>query len=47
VLRSIGYKSILIDPDIPFDKKQGIVPNKHGRVEDELGKYLTLPQYYV
>ena len=40
VLRSIGYKSICIDPDIPFDKNQGIVPNTAGRVDGELGKCL-------
>lgn len=32
VLRSIGYKSRQIDPDIPFDESQGVVKNVKGRV---------------
>ena len=31
VLKSIGYKSLLLE-GVPFDSKQGIVPNKAGRV---------------
>ena len=31
VLKSIGYKSLPID-GVPFDSKQGIVPNSAGRV---------------
>ncbi|XP_063445018.1 NADPH:adrenodoxin oxidoreductase, mitochondrial-like [Mytilus trossulus] len=41
VLRSIGYKSILIDPDIPFDTKSGTIPNKESRVEGKPGMYCT------
>lgn len=35
VVRSIGYRSSNIDPDIPFDSQRNIVPNKHGRVIEE------------
>lgn len=41
VFRSIGYKSVVIDPDIPFDKKSGTIPNKDSRVEGKLGMYCT------
>jgi hypothetical protein len=37
VLRSIGYRSIQADPDVPFDMKRGLVPNTSGVVEP--GKY--------
>lgn len=37
VIRSIGYKNVSIDSDIPFDKKAGVVPNKQGRVLDTKG----------
>ncbi|XP_054724022.1 NADPH:adrenodoxin oxidoreductase, mitochondrial-like [Uloborus diversus] len=33
VLRSVGYKSVLIEPDIPFDKTKHIILNDGGRVE--------------
>lgn len=32
VFRSIGYKSIPIDNQIPFDKRRGVIPNLNGRV---------------
>ena len=32
VFRSIGYKSIPIDDQIPFDKRRGVIPNINGRV---------------
>ena len=32
VFRSIGYKSIPIDNQIPFDKRRGVIPNINGRV---------------
>ena len=32
VLRSIGYRSIQADPDIPFDSSKGLVPNSSGVV---------------
>ena len=37
VLRSIGYRSWQIDPDIPFDEKQGVIKNDKGRVEGKTG----------
>lgn len=38
VLRSIGYRSLQIDPDIPFDEKQGVIRNDKGRVQNINGK---------
>ncbi|XP_067860458.1 NADPH:adrenodoxin oxidoreductase, mitochondrial isoform X2 [Heptranchias perlo] len=32
VLSSVGYKSHPIDPSVPFDQRQGIIPNHLGRV---------------
>lgn len=32
VLRSIGYRSHQIDPNIPFNGKRGVVDNVKGRV---------------
>lgn len=32
VLRSIGYKSLPVDPELPFNPQTGIVPNQEGRV---------------
>ncbi|XP_023226420.1 NADPH:adrenodoxin oxidoreductase, mitochondrial-like isoform X1 [Centruroides sculpturatus] len=32
ILRSIGYRSLSIDPELPFDKEKGIIPNINGRV---------------
>ena len=34
VLRSIGYKTIPLDKDIPLDAGSGIIPNAAGRVID-------------
>jgi len=39
VLRSIGYKSVQIDPELPFDKSRGVVPNVDGRVTGLPGVY--------
>lgn len=39
VIRSIGYKSINIDPSIPFDEKLGCIKNEDGRVAP--GLYTT------
>ena len=38
VLRSIGYKSVPIDPDVPFDAGRAVIPNTKGRVTGEQGK---------
>jgi adrenodoxin-NADP+ reductase len=40
VLRSIGYKGLPADPDIPFDSRSGVVKNKEGRVEGLPGEHL-------
>ena len=32
MISSIGYKSISIDKDIPYDSINGIIPNIKGRV---------------
>ena len=36
VMRSIGYMSVPV-PGLPFDEKNGLVPNDLGRVTDEVG----------
>ncbi|XP_062615360.1 NADPH:adrenodoxin oxidoreductase, mitochondrial-like isoform X1 [Saccostrea cucullata] len=41
VFRSIGYKSVPIDPSLPFDTNKGIIPNKKGRVKDKPGLYCS------
>ncbi|XP_057969165.1 NADPH:adrenodoxin oxidoreductase, mitochondrial isoform X2 [Malania oleifera] len=41
VLKSIGYKSVPVD-GLPFDHRQGIVPNTRGRVLSDLLGDLTL-----
>lgn len=35
-LRCIGYKSIQVDPDIPFDSKRGKVDAQNGKIEENL-----------
>lgn len=32
ILRSIGYRSLPIDPELPFDEKKGIIPNIKGKI---------------
>ncbi|XP_015112473.1 NADPH:adrenodoxin oxidoreductase, mitochondrial isoform X2 [Diachasma alloeum] len=34
VLRSIGYKSVQIDPSVPFDSERGRVANSSGKIGD-------------
>ncbi|XP_064600487.1 NADPH:adrenodoxin oxidoreductase, mitochondrial-like [Liolophura sinensis] len=41
VLRSIGYKSIPVDTDVPFDTIRGVVINDGGRVTDRPGLYCS------
>lgn len=41
VLRSIGYKSVRADPDLPFDARRGIVPNEDSRVVGSPGLYVS------
>ncbi|KAL0482825.1 hypothetical protein AKO1_014226, partial [Acrasis kona] len=39
--RSIGYKSIQVDKDIPFDEKKGIVCNVNGKVDNTSSTYVS------
>ncbi|KAG2377541.1 hypothetical protein C9374_009057 [Naegleria lovaniensis] len=39
VFKSIGYKSVNVDPEIPFDLKKGVVVNEHGRVVNPQTKH--------
>ncbi|XP_066470525.1 NADPH:adrenodoxin oxidoreductase, mitochondrial isoform X2 [Tiliqua scincoides] len=41
ILSSIGYKSLQIDPSVPFDSKHGIIPNSLGRVSGAPGLYCS------
>lgn len=34
VLRSIGYKTVVIDPKLPLDEKTGSIKNEHGRISE-------------
>lgn len=41
VIRSIGFKNVSIDPDLPFDKKTGVILNDKGKVDGKDGLYCT------
>ncbi|NXU69977.1 ADRO protein, partial [Horornis vulcanius] len=41
VLSSIGYRSLPLDPAVPFDSQRGIIPNSSGRVEGVPGLYCS------
>ncbi|KAM4624430.1 NADPH:adrenodoxin oxidoreductase, mitochondrial isoform 2-T2 [Polymixia lowei] len=41
VISSIGYKSLPIDPSVPFDSRKAIVPNTMGRVQQAAGLYCS------
>ncbi|XP_054832907.1 NADPH:adrenodoxin oxidoreductase, mitochondrial [Eublepharis macularius] len=41
ILSSIGYRSLPVDPAVPFDSKQGIIPNSSGRVLGAPGLYCS------
>lgn len=41
VISSIGYKSLPIDPSVPFDSNKAIVPNNMGRVQQASGLYCS------
>ncbi len=45
VFRSIGYKGHPL-PDVPFDERDGIIPNREGRVLDSSSK-AVVPRVYV
>lgn len=40
VLSSIGYRSLPLDPAVPFDTQHSIIPNNLGRVMGVPGLYL-------
>lgn len=41
VVSSIGYKSLPIDPSVPFDSHKAIVPNTMGRIQQAAGLYCS------
>lgn len=41
IISSIGYKSLPIDPRVPFDSHRAIVPNSMGRVQQAAGLYCS------
>ncbi|MFT7804193.1 NADPH:adrenodoxin oxidoreductase, mitochondrial isoform X1 [Arapaima gigas] len=41
VISSIGYRSLPIDPAVPFDPRRAIIPNRVGRVEQIAGLYCS------
>uniref|UniRef100_A0A8C5S5F5 Uncharacterized protein n=1 Tax=Laticauda laticaudata TaxID=8630 RepID=A0A8C5S5F5_LATLA len=41
IFSSIGYKSLPIDPAVPFDSKRGVIPNNSGRVLGAPGLYCS------
>lgn len=42
VISSIGYKSVPIDPSVPFDSSRAIIPNNMGRVQQAAGAVNTI-----
>lgn len=49
VISSIGYKSLAIDPSVPFDSRKAIVPNIMGRVQQAAGteRHHTITQSLI
>jgi len=41
VVRSVGFKSVVVDPALPWDKKTCVVPNKDGKVVGRPGLYVA------
>ncbi|XP_041076598.1 NADPH:adrenodoxin oxidoreductase, mitochondrial isoform X2 [Polyodon spathula] len=41
IVSSIGYQSLPIDPAVPFDLRQAIIPNRMGRVQQAPGLYCS------
>ncbi|XP_053938975.1 NADPH:adrenodoxin oxidoreductase, mitochondrial isoform X2 [Cuculus canorus] len=41
VLSSIGYRSLPLDPAVPFDSQHGVIPNSAGRVDGVPGLYCS------
>ena len=46
VFRSVGYKGRAI-PGVPFDERNGVVPNLNGRVVEQVGSATPVPGLYV
>lgn len=46
VLRSVGYKGVAL-PDVPYDQRSGIIPNREGRVIDPTTGQPTPGEYVV
>jgi len=46
VIRAIGYRSVAL-PDVPFDDRQGVIPNRDGRVVEAAGSTAVRPREYV
>jgi ferredoxin--NADP+ reductase len=44
LFRSIGYRGLAL-PNVPFDEKSGVIPNRNGRVLDQQGS--VVPGLYV
>ena len=45
VIRAIGYRSVAL-PDLPFDERRGVIPNREGRIVDPANDRV-LPREYV
>lgn len=41
LIRSIGYRSVPLDPSLPFDHRRGIILNEQGRVNDNPDLYCS------
>ncbi|XP_041942725.1 NADPH:adrenodoxin oxidoreductase, mitochondrial [Alosa sapidissima] len=41
IISSIGYKSLAIDPAVPYDPRKAIIPNNMGRVQETTGLYCS------
>lgn len=46
VFRSVGYKGMPM-PGVPFDERNGVVPNINGHVVEQAGSETTVPGLYV
>ncbi|XP_033630929.1 NADPH:adrenodoxin oxidoreductase, mitochondrial-like [Asterias rubens] len=45
VLRSVGYKSLCLDSEVPFDEQRGVIKHIDGRVNGVRGRYYFI-QYF-
>jgi ferredoxin--NADP+ reductase len=46
VFRSIGYKGVAL-PDVPFDERNGVIPNAQGRILDRAQHTTVVGEYVV